>query len=113
MLVRQIPAMPRTNPLALLLVSLTVAFTQIQTAQAADGAAGTGTITGRVQNVATGQYLNNARIALRGSDRIVFTDESGTFRLSGLPGGPAVLEVFFTGRTSNLFLVGVSFAAKL
>jgi len=42
-------------------------------AQPADGtpagaaAAQTATLTGRVQNVVTGQYLNNARVAVRGT----------------------------------------------
>ena len=56
----------------------------------------TGTITGRVLNVATGQYLNNARVTLRGSNRTVFTDRDGTYHLAGVPSGPAALEVFFT-----------------
>ncbi|MBL9201472.1 MAG: carboxypeptidase regulatory-like domain-containing protein, partial [Opitutaceae bacterium] len=48
----------------------------------------TGAISGRVQNVATGQYLNNARVTVQGTDRVVFTDQSGSYRLTGLPGGP-------------------------
>ena len=57
----------------------------------------TGAISGRVQNIATGQYLNNARVTVKGTDRVVFTDQTGSYRLTGLPSGPAVLEVFFTG----------------
>jgi len=57
----------------------------------------TGAISGRVQNIATGQYLNNARVTVKGSDLVVFTDQTGSYRLTGLPGGPTVLEVFFTG----------------
>ena len=57
----------------------------------------TGAISGRVQNVATGQYLNNARVTVQGSDLVAFTDQTGSYRLTGLPSGPMVLEVFFTG----------------
>ena len=57
----------------------------------------TGAISGRVQNVATGQFLNNARLTVRGTDRVVFTDESGTYRIPALPPGATVLQVFFTG----------------
>ncbi len=57
----------------------------------------TGAISGRVQNVATGQYLNNARVSVQGSDVVAFTDQTGSYRLTGLPSGPLVLEVFFTG----------------
>ncbi len=63
----------------------------------AAAAQATGAISGRVQNVAIGQYLNNARVAVKGTDQIVFTDQTGSYRLSGLPTGTAVLEVFFTG----------------
>ncbi|MSU51298.1 MAG: TonB-dependent receptor [Opitutus sp.] len=56
-----------------------------------------GAIAGRVQNIATGQYLNNARVAVKDTDLAAFTDQTGTYRLSGVPSGPVVLEVFFTG----------------
>ncbi len=40
------------------------------------------TVEGRVQNAITGDYLQNARISIRGSDRVVLTDlgsSNGTF----------------------------------
>ncbi len=55
------------------------------------------TITGRIQNVVTGQNLPNARVTLRGTDQVVFTDEAGFYRLPGVPGGTHVLDVFYTG----------------
>ncbi len=57
----------------------------------------TGSVTGRVQNIATGQFLPNARITVRGTDRVVFTDESGTYRLVDMMAGSVVLDVFYTG----------------
>lgn len=57
---------------------------------------GTGTITGRVQNVVTGQYLNQARVKLRGSDQIVLTDSFGIYQLVGVPAGQVTLEFFYT-----------------
>ena len=62
----------------------------------AEAAAGTGTITGRVKNVATGQYLNNARVLLQGTPLVAFTDESGTFHLAGVPVGVRKLDVYYT-----------------
>lgn len=56
----------------------------------------TGTVTGRVLNVGTGQYLNNARVTLKGANQTVFTDRDGTYRLVNVPSGPQTLEVFFT-----------------
>jgi len=56
-----------------------------------------GAISGRVQNVATGQYLNNARVTVKGTELVAFTDQTGSYRLTGVPSGPTVLEAFFTG----------------
>ena len=57
----------------------------------------TGAITGRVQNTDTGQYVNNARVTVRGTNLVAPTDETGTFRLSAVPAGEVILEIFFTG----------------
>ncbi len=62
-------------------------------AQATSGA----TIIGHVQNVATGNYLNNARVRVVGTNIEVFTDASGEYRISGVPAGQATLDVFYTG----------------
>src|SRR5687767_14321461 len=61
------------------------------------GAGPTGSISGRIQNVVTGQYLNNVRVSVKGTDQVAFTDQSGSYRLAGVPGGQVVLEVFYTG----------------
>lgn len=57
----------------------------------------TGSVTGRVQNVDSGTYLNNARIRVIGTTRETFTDQSGGYRLVGLPAGEVRLDVFYTG----------------
>lgn len=63
---------------------------------AAEGRA-TGAVAGRVENSATGQYLNNARVAVAGTDLVTFTDQSGIFHLTNIPSGSIVLQVFYTG----------------
>ena len=55
-----------TSFLRLMSVASIVVF-----AAASAVAAATGSITGRVQNVVTGQYLNQARVTLRGGDQIL------------------------------------------
>lgn len=70
--------------------SATAAFASQQSAAQA-----TGTLTGRVQNIVTGQYLNNARVTLKQTGETVFTDNFGVYRLR-VPGGPASIEVFYT-----------------
>ena len=62
----------------------------------AAGTAATGTVTGRVQNIVTGQFLNNARVTIQGSHQTVYSDKFGVFQLINVPAGPAVLEVFYT-----------------
>ncbi|WP_414662433.1 TonB-dependent receptor domain-containing protein [Horticoccus sp. 23ND18S-11] len=55
------------------------------------------TIEGRVQHRVTGDSLNNARVAIKGTNLVTQTDESGTYRLTNVPPGAATLRVFFTG----------------
>lgn len=57
----------------------------------------TGAIEGRVQNRVTGDYLNNARVSVKGTNLVALTDESGTYRLTGVATGPATLRVVFSG----------------
>ena len=66
-----------------------------------------GTISGRVHNAVTGNYLNKARISVKGTEHVVFTDESGLYRIVGLPSGPAVLEVFYTDLDPQVIAVNV------
>lgn len=56
----------------------------------------TGTVIGRVQNVATGKYLNNARVTVKGTHLTALTDEFGVYRLVDVPGGRVVLDIFYT-----------------
>ena len=76
---------------------LTHAQSPAPTSGAATSGAATTQISGRVKNAVNGQYLNNARITIKGSAIVVFTDQSGTYRLHQIPRGPLVLEVFYTG----------------
>jgi TonB-dependent receptor len=85
-----------------LLTSTLVLTTAVRAAE------NTGAISGRVQNVTTGQFLNNARLSVRGTDRVVFTDESGTYRIPALPPGATVLHVFFTGLDPQEVTVNVA-----
>ena len=75
-------------------------------ATAADAA--TGTVTGRVQGAGAGLYLNNARVTVRGTDRVVFTDESGTYRVPGLPAGSVTLQFFYTGHDPQDVTVAIA-----
>jgi TonB-dependent receptor len=68
-------------------------------AQAASDGSGrqTGVIEGRIQNAATGRYLNNARVIVKGTNLAAFTDEAGSYRIVDVPAGSIVLEATYTG----------------
>lgn len=95
------PMMKRKNPLAAIGTWLALALAPGHAAIAADGSSVTApsvaAVSGRVQNIVTGQFLNNARVTVRGTDLVAFTDETGTYRLAHVPAGKIVLEVFYTG----------------
>jgi TonB-dependent receptor len=57
----------------------------------------TGLVEGRVANAHSGEFLENARVTVEGTALETFTDATGSFRLVGVPAGPAKLRVFFTG----------------
>ena len=89
--------MKRKNPLAIVGAWLAFSLAPSHSVQGADGASPTATITGRVQNVVTGRYLENARISVKGTSIAVMTDDAGRYVLANVPSGATVLEVFFTG----------------
>ncbi len=72
-----------------------------------------GTIEGRVANTASGSFLENARITVEGTGLEVFSDETGFFRLTHVPAGPALVRVFFTGMEPHSTRVNVSAGATV
>ncbi|MBI5770739.1 MAG: TonB-dependent receptor [Verrucomicrobia bacterium] len=60
-------------------------------------AADTGTITGRVLNPATGEYVRNAEVTARNGALIAITDENGAYTLTDVPPGEVTVEVAYTG----------------
>lgn len=68
---------------------------------------GTGYVHGRVLNVTTGAYLNNARVTVEGTQLEAFTNQFGEYDLSGVPAGTATLHVFYTGLPQQVVTVNV------
>jgi iron complex outermembrane recepter protein len=69
---------------------------------------GSGTIEGRVLNSATGNYLNNARVTIAGTNLEAFTNEIGEYRLSNVPPGAATVRAGYTGLLSQTTSVTVA-----
>src|SRR5260221_96266 len=59
--------------------------------------ASTGTISGRVYNPASQEYVRNAEVRLQGPDRLVTTESDGSFTLTNVSAGPVTLAVSYTG----------------
>ena len=74
----------------------------------ADAQTATGSVSGRVQNVGNGKYLNNVRITLEGSNRATATNEFGEYRLDNVPAGEAKVRAFYTGLDSEVSTVTVT-----
>jgi TonB-dependent receptor len=92
--------MNRKNPIALLFGWIALGLVPSQSAAAEASPAGViqpkGSVTGRVKNRVTELYLNNARVSVKGTDIVVFTDSFGVYRIVNLPAGPVTLEVYYT-----------------
>jgi iron complex outermembrane receptor protein len=68
----------------------------------------TGGITGRVLNVGSGRYLNNARVTVEGTNIETYTDEFGEFRLNNVPAGAVRLKAAYTGLDEETAAVTVT-----
>lgn len=94
--------MKSKNPFKLLTGWLAFALASAAHGQVPDSGNGdpgqtTGIVTGRVKNIATGNYLENARIVVKNTGQTVFSNPDGTYTLSNVPTGPLVLQVLYTG----------------
>jgi hypothetical protein len=56
-----------------------------------------GTVSGRILNPATGEYVRNAQIRVEGTNLLAVSEDGGLYSLPGVPAGPARLSVTFTG----------------
>jgi TonB-dependent receptor len=89
------------------LIGAALTLALIVTAGQAQPAA-TATIVGRVQNQTANLSLENARITVAGTNRQVFTDAFGEFRLTGLAPGAVTLTVFSTGLAPQTVTVDIA-----
>jgi len=80
----------------------------LATPQGAAQTSSAGTVEGRILNASSGNYLNNARVRVKGTTIEAFTDAFGEYRLTGVPAGPVTLEVFYTGLPSQTAMVTVA-----
>jgi TonB-dependent receptor len=69
---------------------------------------GTGTVTGRVLNQGSGEYLRNATIKVAGTDISTVAEAGGAFTLLAVPAGPQRLVVNYEGLDPKEEVVNVT-----
>ncbi|HUR56086.1 MAG TPA: TonB-dependent receptor [Opitutaceae bacterium] len=84
------------NPRSLFL-ALRIPLLALATCAAAHAQSSTGTISGRVFNPTTQEFVRNAEVAVPGTNLVTYTADDGTYSLSGLPPGATTLSVTYTG----------------
>src|SRR5205085_1992132 len=62
--------------------------------------AGTGAITGRVFNPATGEYIRNADVRIEGTQQVAHTEDGGYYQLHNAPAGSVKITATYTGHES-------------
>lgn len=90
------PALAQTAPAA------------INPAASTAPSAGSGRISGRVLNIANGQYLGNAQVTVKETKQTVRTDKFGGYVLVDVPSGQITLEAFYTGLDTATITVTVA-----
>jgi hypothetical protein len=92
--------------IACLALALTPAIAFAANDSVAPSAAQTGSISGRVQNVATGAYLEGASVALEPGRQTTLTSRDGSFYFSSVPAGDYRISVSYTGLDRQEFRLG-------
>ncbi|MGH7944141.1 MAG: carboxypeptidase-like regulatory domain-containing protein, partial [Opitutaceae bacterium] len=91
--------MKRKNPLSMLGAWLALGLASSQAVQAEDSRSGaasarqTGSVSGHVRNDTTGTYVAGATVAVKGTSKVVTTDQTGFFAIDNLPRGATTLVV--------------------
>lgn len=79
-----------------------LAFGLLATVVIAQTASPRAIIEGRVSNADNGTYLNNARVAITGTQLEAFTNSAGEYRLTDVPTGSVSVVVAYTGLASRV-----------
>lgn len=98
------PSLSRSFRLAGLVLA---ALIPLASTPAAETAAPTGTITGRIFNPVSGEYVRNAEIRVQGTDLLAVSEEAGNYEIDRVPAGAATIVVKFTGYTTMTATVEV------
>jgi TonB-dependent receptor len=82
-----------------LLMLVAAVLPVVSTPLAAQGVA-TGTVTGRIFNPATSEYIRNVEVRVAGTDLAVQTEGNGFYQLLNVPAGEVTLNITYPGYNS-------------
>ena len=103
---------PFGRPFAAALIVVASLFA-VSAPRAAERSAASGVVEGRVLHGGSGEYLENARVTIEGTNLEAATRSDGAFTLAPVPAGTARLRVFFTGLAPQVFAVDVPAGATV
>jgi iron complex outermembrane recepter protein len=98
--------MKPTNALCLLRAGFALAIASLCSLRAAD--ASSGSISGRVQNLATGAYLEGAIVTLERTHETALTSRDGSFYFRSVPAGDHRISVSYTGLDTQTITLAVT-----
>lgn len=81
------------------ILAFTALLPTIATARDAPAATASGTVTGRILDATSGNYLRHARVTIEGTTLEALTDDLGSYRLDRVPPGRIVLRASYAGLT--------------
>ena len=82
-------------------VSCCLAFALFAAAPGFAQTAGTATLSGRVFNPATQEYVRNAEIRIEGTDLAAYSGDDGSYVIANVPAGPRKVVLTYTGYTAE------------
>jgi TonB-dependent receptor len=68
----------------------------------------TGSVSGRVYDTVTDQFIRNAEIHVAGTDAMVRSEEWGFYQIDNLPAGTVNISLMYTGREARAYKVVIS-----
>ena len=95
------------SPASFVWCALAIAVLAFSPALLGQAGGGTGSISGRILNPVTGEYVRNAEVSIQGTTLTALSGDDGTYRFPRVPAGEAVVSVNYTGYAAAAARVNV------
>lgn len=98
----------RSRLIAFSRLAFMLLFTTALVSAVSAQSAATGSITGRVFNPATREYIRNAEVRIEGTQQVAISEDGGYYRLGNAPAGSVTVTATYTGHESAKTTLTVS-----